>query len=209
MDKSAAILIVDDYQLIRTAVRRVLADIGFANVFQADNGKAAQELMRQQPIDVVIGDWGMPMMSGLDLLRWMRRDARHTRTPFMMLTAEANPASVRSALQAGVDAYMIKPFTVHSFASKFMAMIGAVPDISPVASAPEPAPAPAPAVSSGAWNVEELERWVDANTAEPMEQVDEWRTYLFFLRQHAAADGSLPPQFDGLIQDVFGDLARD
>jgi hypothetical protein len=79
----------------------------------------------------------------------------------------------------------------------------------PEPQAPEPEPEPAPAVSSGAWNVEELERWVDANTAEPMEQVDEWRTYLFFLRQHAAADGSLPPQFDGLIQDVFGDLARD
>jgi len=158
MDKSAAILIVDDYQLIRTAVRRVLADLGFANVFQADNGKAAQELMRQQPIDVVIGDWGMPMMSGLDLLRWMRRDARHARTPFMMLTAEANPASVRSALQAGVDAYMIKPFTVHSFASKFMAMIGAVPDSAPVASAPEPAPVPADVIGLQAPLAERLKR---------------------------------------------------
>ena len=158
MDKSAAILIVDDYQLIRTAVRRVLADLSFANVFQADNGKAAQELMRQQPVDVVIGDWGMPMMSGLDLLRWMRRDARHARTPFMMLTAEANPASVRSALQAGVDAYMIKPFTVHSFASKFMAMIGAVPDSAPVASAPEPAPAPADVIGLQVPLAERLKR---------------------------------------------------
>jgi DNA-binding response OmpR family regulator len=158
MDKSAAILIVDDYQLIRTAVRRVLADLGFANVFQADNGKAAQELMRQHPIDVVIGDWGMPMMSGLDLLRWMRRDARHARTPFMMLTAEANPASVRSALQAGVDAYMIKPFTVHSFASKFMAMIGAVPDNAPAAPAPEPAPAPADVIGLEAPLAERLKR---------------------------------------------------
>jgi two-component system, sensor histidine kinase and response regulator len=160
MDKSAAILIVDDYQLIRTAVRRVLADLGFANVFQADNGKAAQELMRQQPIDVVIGDWGMPMMSGLDLLRWMRRDARHAKTPFMMLTAEANPASVRSALQAGVDAYMIKPFTVHSFASKFMAMIGAAPDSSTAAAAPaaEPAPVPADVIGLQAPLAERLKR---------------------------------------------------
>jgi len=99
MHKSAAILIVDDYLLIRTAVRQVLTELGFSNVYQADNGKAAQELMRKQPIDIVIGDWGMPVMSGLDLVRWMRQDARHAQTPFMMLTAEANPASVRSALQ--------------------------------------------------------------------------------------------------------------
>jgi DNA-binding response OmpR family regulator len=143
MHKSAAILIVDDYLLIRTAVRQVLTELGFSNVFQADNGKAAQDLMRKQPIDIVIGDWGMPVMSGLDLLHWMRRDARHAKTPFMMLTAEANPASVRSALQAGVNAYMIKPFTVHSFASKFMAMIGTVQD-GPGATAPLPETAPKP-----------------------------------------------------------------
>jgi hypothetical protein len=155
MHKSAAILIVDDYLLIRTAVRRVLAELGFTNVYQADNGKAAQELMRKQPIDIVIGDWSMPVMSGLDLVRWMRQDARHAQTPFMMLTAEANPASVRSALQAGVNAYMIKPFTVHSFASKFMAMIGTVQEDRSVATAavataavataaPKPGPVPEP-----------------------------------------------------------------
>jgi DNA-binding response OmpR family regulator len=66
----------------------------------------------------------MPVMSGIDLLKWMRRDAQYAGTPFMMLTAEANPASVRTALEAGVNAYMIKPFTVHSFASKFLAMVG-------------------------------------------------------------------------------------
>jgi DNA-binding response OmpR family regulator len=145
MHKSSAILIVDDYLLIRTAVRQVLTELGFVNIFQADNGKTAQDLMRKQPIDVVIGDWGMPVMSGLDLLHWMRRDARHAQTPFMMLTAEANPASVRSALQAGVNAYMIKPFTVHSFASKFMAMIGTVqdhPDAAAAAAAPSPEPKP-------------------------------------------------------------------
>jgi DNA-binding response OmpR family regulator len=141
MHKSAAILIVDDYLLIRTAVRQVLTELGFSNVFQADNGKAAQELMRKQTIDIVIGDWSMPVMSGLDLLRWMRQDARHAKMPFMMLTAEANPASVRSALQAGVNAYMIKPFTVHSFASKFMAMIGTVQEDTVVATAAAPAPA--------------------------------------------------------------------
>jgi two-component system sensor histidine kinase/response regulator len=143
MDKSASILIVDDYLLIRTAVRQVLTELGFINIFQAENGKTAQDLMRKQHIDVVIGDWSMPIMSGIELLTWMRRDARYARTPYMMLTAESNPGSVRNALQAGVNAYMIKPFTVHSFASKFMAMIGSPQEVAP--SRPAPASASAPA----------------------------------------------------------------
>ncbi|RZA35519.1 MAG: response regulator [Lysobacteraceae bacterium] len=151
MDKSAAILIVDDYLLIRTHVRQVLAELGFLNVFQADNGKTAQDLMRKQQIDIVVGDWGMPIMSGIDLLKWMRTDHRYSRTPFMMLTAEANPQSVRTALQAGVNAYMIKPFTVHSFACKFMSMLGVQLETAPgpfarqQAFAPAPAPKPAAA----------------------------------------------------------------
>jgi DNA-binding response OmpR family regulator len=148
MDKSASILIVDDYLLIRSAVRQVLTELGFTNIFQAENGKTALDLMRKQPIDIVIGDWSMPVMSGIELLGWMRKDARYARTPYMMLTAESNPASVRSALQAGVNAYMIKPFTVHSFASKFMAMIGApaapaAPPFPQAAAASQTAPAPA------------------------------------------------------------------
>jgi DNA-binding response OmpR family regulator len=155
MDKSAAILIVDDYLLIRTAVRQVLTELGFINIFQAENGKTAQDLMRKQHIDIVIGDWSMPIMSGLELLGWMRKDARYARTPYMMLTAESNPASVRSALQAGVSAYMIKPFTVHSFASKFMAMIGSPQEVAPspfprVAARPASAPAPVPAAPAAA-----------------------------------------------------------
>ncbi|CAN7180488.1 response regulator [Massilia sp. LjRoot122] len=145
MDKSASILIVDDYLLIRTHVRQVLAELGFLNVFQADNGKTAQDLMRKQQIDIVVGDWGMPVMSGIDLLKWMRTDHRYANTPFMMLTAEANPQSVRTALQAGVNAYMIKPFTVHSFACKFMSMLGVQLETAPGPFARQHPPAPAPA----------------------------------------------------------------
>jgi DNA-binding response OmpR family regulator len=152
MDKSAAILIVDDYLLIRTHVRQVLAELGFLNVFQADNGKTAQDLMRKQQIDIVVGDWGMPVMSGIDLLKWMRTDHRYANTPFMMLTAEANPQSVRTALQAGVNAYMIKPFTVHSFACKFMSMLGVQLETAPGPFARQnpPAPVPKPAAATPA-----------------------------------------------------------
>ena len=167
MDKSAAILVVDDYLLIRSSVRNVLAELGFYNVFQADNGKTAQDFMLKQPIDIVVGDWSMPVMSGIELLQWMRGHERYAHVPFMMLTAESNPDSVRMALQAGVNAYMIKPFTVHSFASKFMAMVGPVDDVpsvssgqplpdllprpaSEVALQPEPPPPPKPAPAATA-----------------------------------------------------------
>lgn len=145
MDKSAAILIVDDYLLIRSSVRNVLAELGFYNVFQADNGKTAQDFMLKQPIDIVVGDRSMPVMSGLELLKWMRQDERYARVPFMMLTAESNPASVRTALQGGINAYMIKPFTVHSFASKFMAMIGPVKEVTSMAPGELPDLLPRPA----------------------------------------------------------------
>jgi hypothetical protein len=74
---------------------------------------------------------------------------------------------------------------------------------------PEPAPEPEPVVyAGGSVNIDELERAVSARTSASPEQVEEWRNYLFFLRQHAAADGSLPQQFDGLVLDVFGDVVR-
>lgn len=82
------------------------------------------------------------------------------------------------------------------------------PEVVP-APAPEPAfdPEPATAVTrAGAWNIHDLQHAVDARADASLEQAEEWRTYLFFLRQHAASDGSLPPQFDGLVLDVFGEL---
>lgn len=124
MDKSAPILIVDDYMLIRTSVRSILAELGYANTFQADNGKTAQDMMRKEPIAVVICDWNMPLMNGLELLAWMRGDERYAKVPFMLLTAETNRELVRSALGAGVTAYLVKPFTFQSFVNKFQLMVG-------------------------------------------------------------------------------------
>jgi hypothetical protein len=86
------------------------------------------------------------------------------------------------------------------------------PEPPPVPAEPTPAPEPveaAPAVpSSGRWNLQDLVRLFEENSDASTEQAEEWRTYLFFLRGHAAADGSLPAQFDGLVNDVFGDLLR-
>ncbi len=73
---------------------------------------------------------------------------------------------------------------------------------------PELVAASPPVTRAGSWNVNDLQRTVDAQTGAAPEQAEEWRTYLFFLREHAASDGSLPPQFDGLVEDVFGELTR-
>jgi hypothetical protein len=79
---------------------------------------------------------------------------------------------------------------------------------------PEPVPVPEqvaaspPLTRAGSWNVNDLQRTVDAQSDATPEQAEEWRTYLFFLREHAASDGSLPPQFDGLVEEIFGELTR-
>ncbi len=125
MDKTAPILVVDDYMLIRTSVRSILGELGYSNVYQADNGKTAQDLMRKEPMAAVICDWNMPLMNGLELLEWMRTEERYAKVPFMLLTAETNRELVRSALAAGVTAYLVKPFTFQSFVNKFQLMVGA------------------------------------------------------------------------------------
>jgi len=74
------------------------------------------------------------------------------------------------------------------------------------APAPEPATAPVQATRAGSWNINDLQRTVGSQSGATPEQEEEWTAYLFFLRQHAASDGSLPRQFDGLVEDVFGAL---
>jgi len=71
---------------------------------------------------------------------------------------------------------------------------------------PTPEPAPERITRAGAWNVNDLERAVAAQSNPSAEQAEEWSTYLFFLREHASSDGALPPQFDGLVEDVFGSI---
>lgn len=78
----------------------------------------------------------------------------------------------------------------------------------PKPAAPEPVPAPMPVARAGSWNIGDLQRAVDSQSDATPEQVEEWGTYLYFLREHASSDGSLPRQFDGLVQEVFGELAR-
>ena len=111
-------LVVDDMPNIRMIVKEALRGLGVAKVEVAINGKKAIESLGRSPADVVISDWNMPIMTGLELLQWVRNSPDFAKTPFIMLTAEATEENVISAVQSGVSGYVIKPFTPRTLVEK-------------------------------------------------------------------------------------------
>ena len=104
------ILVVDDYQTMIRIVRNLLKQLGFSNVHEATDGGAALEKLRSNPFSLVISDWNMEPMNGLDLLREVRGDDDLKKIPFIMITAESKVDNVIAAKKAGVDNYIVKPF---------------------------------------------------------------------------------------------------
>ncbi len=107
------ILVVDDAHTIRSIIVKTLKNMGFLSIDEAHDGKEAWEMMGvvNPPFGLIICDWNMPNMTGLDLLKAMRSDARFNHLPFLMLTAENDSAQVLEAIKAGVTNYVVKPFT--------------------------------------------------------------------------------------------------
>lgn len=118
INTSINILIVDDHPLTRNMVRAILKGLGFENVQQAENGQIAVQRILEEPVDLVICDWNMPVMSGLEVLQQIRSDSKFKKLPFLMLTAEAYRENVTAAMQSGVSDYIIKPFTAEVLGSK-------------------------------------------------------------------------------------------
>ena len=114
MDKNMKILIVDDFATMRGIIKNLLRDLGFNNVFEADDGNSALPVLRAEDFDFLITDWNMPGMTGLDLLKAVRADARLAKLPVLLVTAEAK----REAAQAGVNGYVVKPFTANILREK-------------------------------------------------------------------------------------------
>ncbi len=112
------ILIVDDYSLTRSMVQSILKGAGFQHVVHAENGAAALERLEQDDFDLVICDWKMPGVTGIEVLQHMRSQPRYKHIPFLMLTAEAYRSSVEQAMQAGVTDYVVKPFTASTLLEK-------------------------------------------------------------------------------------------
>lgn len=118
MDPGMKVLVVDDFATMRRIVSNVLRQIGFQNIVEADDGTSALSILKKGDIGLIVSDWNMPNMSGLELLRAVRGDAALKGIPFLMVTAEAQKDSVIQAVQAGVNNYVVKPFTADALKEK-------------------------------------------------------------------------------------------
>ncbi len=118
MDLEMKILVVDDFATVRRILKKVLKEIGFTQIFEADDGSTALGVLKEEEIGLIISDWNMPKMTGLDLLKAVRGDESLKDTPFLMVTAEGLKENVVQAVEAGVSHYIVKPFTAQSVKEK-------------------------------------------------------------------------------------------
>ncbi len=118
MDKNIKILIVDDFTTMRKVIRNLLKSVGYENIIEAEDGAIALRTLKNNEVDFIISDWNMPNMSGLELLKAVRADNELSKTPFLMVTAEALQDNVIAAVKAGVSNYIVKPFTAEVLNSK-------------------------------------------------------------------------------------------
>ena len=125
MSKNLRFLVVDDFSTMRRIVKNLLNDLGYANVTEADDGNTALPLLQAGGVDFLVTDWNMPGMPGLDLLKAVRADPKLAKMPVLMLTAEAKREQIIEAAQAGVNGYVIKPFTAITLKEKIDKILGA------------------------------------------------------------------------------------
>ncbi|ACH65679.1 MULTISPECIES: chemotaxis response regulator CheY [Aliivibrio] len=118
MNKNMKILIVDDFSTMRRIVKNLLRDLGFNNTQEADDGLTALPLLKKGGFDFVVTDWNMPGMQGIDLLKTIRADDELKHLPVLMITAEAKREQIIEAAQAGVNGYIVKPFTAATLKEK-------------------------------------------------------------------------------------------
>lgn len=111
MNKDMKILIVDDFSTMRRIIKNLLRDLGFTNTAEADDGATALPMLQNGSFDFLVTDWNMPGMSGIDLLKAVRADGKLKDLPVLMVTAEAKRDQIVEAAQAGVNGYVVKPFT--------------------------------------------------------------------------------------------------
>lgn len=111
MNKDMKILIVDDFSTMRRIIKNLLRDLGFTNTSEADDGQTALPMLQNGNFDFLVTDWNMPGMTGIELLKVVRADDRLKDLPVLMVTAEAKRDQIVAAAQAGINGYIVKPFT--------------------------------------------------------------------------------------------------
>jgi len=123
VDRDIPILIVDDYRTMLRIIRSLLRQLDFTNVDEATDGATALRKLKEKPYGLVISDWNMQPMTGLELLRAVRADPQLRKIPFIMVTAESRMENVLAAKEAGVDNYIVKPFNAETLRSKIEAVL--------------------------------------------------------------------------------------
>lgn len=118
MNKDLKFLVVDDFSTMRRIVKNVLQELCYSRIEEADDGKTALPMLQAGDFDFLITDWNMPGMQGIELLKAVRADAKLSKLPVLMLTAEAKREQIVEAAQAGVNGYVIKPFTAATLKEK-------------------------------------------------------------------------------------------
>lgn len=118
VDRNIKILVVDDFATIHRIIRGQLKDHGFTNILDADDGKQAISLLKENTVDLILSDWSMPEMTGIELLKAVKRDDRFKHIPFIMVTAEGQNDNVVQAVQNNVDQYIMKPFSAETLMEK-------------------------------------------------------------------------------------------
>ncbi len=124
VNKNMSILIVDDYKTMLRIIRNLLKQLGFNNVDEAIDGSSALTKLREKDFGLVISDWNMEPMSGLQLLKEVRADVKLKEIPFIMITAESKSENVIAAKEAGVSNYIVKPFNAATLKGKLTTVLG-------------------------------------------------------------------------------------
>ncbi len=124
MDLNMKVLIVDDFATMRRILRNILKQIGFTNITEADDGSTALKELKKEKYDLILCDWNMPEMPGIDLLNTMKSDDELKGIPFVMVTAEAQKDNIVGAVKAGVNSYIVKPFTAETISDKLKKVFG-------------------------------------------------------------------------------------
>ena len=124
VDLSMPVLVVDDYQTMIRIIRNLLNQLGFRNVEEAKDGRQALEKMQSSKFGLVISDWNMEPMTGVELLQQVRASEALKATPFIMITAESKTENVIAAKKAGVNNYIVKPFNAETLKGKIKAVLG-------------------------------------------------------------------------------------
>ena len=124
LNTNIKILVVDDFATMRKIIKNILTQLGFKDIIEADDGTTALELLKKQKVDLIISDWNMPKMSGIDLLKAVRADENLKDIKFIMVTAEAQKENVVEAIKHGVNQYVVKPFTPETLKEKLEKVFG-------------------------------------------------------------------------------------